>query len=201
MNNASGPTAKAEGENMSASAEHRSDEQPPAEQAGADNAPAEDSNAEDETGRRSAVENLSEYLEIGTVLVNQCAHLSALPEGDRVKPLNAAARLMNAQARVAEALATVGKVERVRRTIVEHVQPPAPKTLDLNSILPESPEAALERELTLKMLRYLALVAGETLDGPLAEAEREEALRVETERYEAERDRPGRDGARHGAPP
>lgn len=120
----------------------------------------------DEKTRAFAADKLSEQMEIGAVLLNQCAHLSARPEGDRVKPLFAAARLMNAQARLAETLATVAKVERVRRTIVEHVQPPVCRNGDLNSIL----QNTLMDDLSLKLLRYMKLVADENLDETLNEA-------------------------------
>ena len=127
--------------------------------------PSEVLNSADEV-RRFAAEKLCGHLAAGVSLLEQCETLAATRKGDRVKPVFAAARLMFAQARIAEALATVSKVERVRRTIIERVQPPAPQNADLNSIL----EATLERDLRLKMLCYMKLVAEERLDPALDEA-------------------------------
>lgn len=164
--------------------------------------PAEDADAP----RRSVLDNLSDYLETGTVLLNQCAHLSALPNGDRVKPLFAASRLMSAQARVAEVLATIHETAQVRKAIVEHYQFSRAQKPDSNSILNESEESAIERELRLKMLRIMALHAEEGFDDALKEADREKAMRAEAARRDAEYDTAmrvaaARDEAKHDAPP
>jgi len=85
--------------------------------------------------------------------------MSKAARGDRLGPVYAAARLMNANAQVARALAHVALVESRRRMIIETIQPPAPKKARLNSRFPspqneeESPEekdnavAALESRL------------------------------------------------------
>ena len=120
----------------------------------------------DEEFRRLAAERLTEYLEMGASLIARCEHLAELPKGDRLGPLYAAARLMRANALVAQVLANVAQVERRSRRIIEHVQPSVPNLNDSNSIL----ENSLERELRLKMLCYMKLLMAETLEPALDEA-------------------------------
>ena len=60
-------------------------------------------------------------------------------------PLYAAARLMQANARIAEALANVAQVERRRRSIHERIQAPDPKQAELNSHLQKEKITAEER--------------------------------------------------------
>jgi hypothetical protein len=122
-------------------------------------------NSADEV-RRFAAEKLCGHLAASKSLLEQCENLAAIRKGDRFKSLFAAARLMSSGARVAEALATVAKVERIRRTIIERVQPPAPQNSDLNSIL----EAKLQRDLAMKMLLYMKVTADESFDPVLDEA-------------------------------
>ena len=83
----------------------------------------------DEELRRLAAERLSEHLEMGASLVARAEHLAELPKGDRLGPLYAAARLMRANALVAQTLANVVQVERRQRSIVE------PKVAELNARL------------------------------------------------------------------
>jgi hypothetical protein len=90
---------------------------------------------DDEDLRRYAVARLADHLEVGVSLAQRCEHLAAIPKGDRIAPVIAAARLMNASAAVAEALGTLALVERRRRSIVERIQPPDPKQAELNSRL------------------------------------------------------------------
>ena len=120
----------------------------------------------DDDFRRFAETRLADQLDYGASLVARAEHLAELPQGDRLNPLFAAARLMNATARVARELALLARVERRQRTIVERVQPSVPLSPDSNSTLEDS----LERELRLKMLRYMQLFASETFDGPLEKA-------------------------------
>jgi hypothetical protein len=106
----------------------------------------------DEELRRMAVARLAEHLDIGSSLVTRCEELAQVHRGDRLGPLYAAARLMNANARVALALAQVGQVESRRRSIVERIQPPDPKIAELNSRFPtpeknEDSLAELERRI------------------------------------------------------
>ncbi|HEY0282670.1 MAG TPA: hypothetical protein VGC27_08610 [Rhizomicrobium sp.] len=124
------------------------------------------SSLRDEELRRLAAERLAEHLDIGASLIARCEHLAELPKGDRLGAIYAAARLMHANAHVARAFAQVAQLERRQRTIIEHIQPLVLKSADSNSSL----ENELERELRLKMLRYMKLVAAETLDPALDEA-------------------------------
>ena len=107
----------------------------------------------DEELRRLAAERLSEHLEMGASLVARAEHLAELPKGDRLGPLYAAARLMRANALVAQTLANVVQVERRRRSIVEHIQPPDPKVAELNARLQKKEEG--DREYRLKVYRRM----------------------------------------------
>ena len=120
----------------------------------------------DEELRRFAVARLADHLEMGVSLVARCEHFAELPKGDRLNPLFAAARLMNANANVAKAFAQVAQVDRRQRTIIERVQPPAAQNTDSNSTL----EYDLERMIRLKMLGYMAIVVSERFDPVLKEA-------------------------------
>jgi hypothetical protein len=120
----------------------------------------------DEELRHFAVARLAEFLDMGSGLVERCEHLAAVPKGDRLAPIYAAARLMHANANVARSFAYVAQVERRQRTIIEHIQPTVLKMADSNSTL----ENRLEDDLRLTMLRYLKLLADETLVPSLNEA-------------------------------
>ncbi|MGC9953585.1 MAG: hypothetical protein ABSD21_04835 [Rhizomicrobium sp.] len=123
----------------------------------------------DEEFRRLAAERLTEYLEMGASLMARCEHLAELPKGDRLGPLYAAARLMRANALVAQALANVVQVERRQRSIVERIQSPDPKIAELNSkIKMEGEEDArerLERRLDALLEQANAAYPGETNEG------------------------------------
>ncbi|MGZ5937797.1 MAG: hypothetical protein ACXWLK_10425 [Rhizomicrobium sp.] len=86
---------------------------------------------DDDALRRLAVERLADHLDIGASLIERCETLAFAQRGDRLGPIYAAARLMRAQAHVADALAHVAQVERRRRSIVERIQPVPPKPGDL----------------------------------------------------------------------
>jgi hypothetical protein len=73
---------------------------------------------------------------------------------------------MHANAHIARSFAQVAQVERRQRTIIEHIQPAVLKMADSNSTL----ENELERGLRLTMLRYMKLLADETLEPALEEA-------------------------------
>lgn len=77
----------------------------------------------DDDLRRVAVERLIDHLEIGASLVERCERMASAQRGDRVGPMHAAARLMQANAKVADALAHVAQIERRRRSIIERIQP------------------------------------------------------------------------------
>lgn len=97
----------------------------------------------DDELRRLAGKRLAQHLELGAILVAHCEKLALTAQGDRLGPLYAAARLMRANAQVADTLAHVALVERRRRSIVERIQSPGPETSELNSILQEkSPQRA-----------------------------------------------------------
>src|SRR6185295_17862881 len=68
-------------------------------------------------------ERLAEHLRIGAALVERCQQLAAGRRGDRLGPMHAAARLLQANAKVADALAHVARIERRHRSIVERIQP------------------------------------------------------------------------------
>ena len=89
--------------------------------------------SQDEVHRQSAVEELAGYLAKAGVMLDRCEAMSKAARGDRLGPIYAAARLMNANAQVARALAHVALVESRRRMIVETIQSPPPKKAELNS--------------------------------------------------------------------
>lgn len=120
----------------------------------------------DEDFRRFAAAMLAGGLDYGNSLIGRAERLAAEHEGDRINPLFAAARLMNANARLAKEVGRLVQVEQRTRRIIEYVQPPVANSVDSNSTFEDS----LERELRLKMLRYMKLVADETFDGVLKEA-------------------------------
>lgn len=91
--------------------------------------------SQDETYRQTAAAELTAYLAEGRTMLARCSAMAGAKRGDRLGPIHAAARLMNANAQVAKALAHVALVERRTRTIVETIQPPKPEKVDLNSLL------------------------------------------------------------------
>ena len=112
--------------------------------------------SQDEIHRQSAVEELAGYLVKAGGMIDRCEAMSKAARGDRLGPVYAAARLMNANAQVARALAHVALVESRHRTIVEKIQPPAPKNPQLNSTFPsggeqEDARAELERRLDARL--------------------------------------------------
>ena len=89
--------------------------------------------SQDEVHRQSAVEELAGYLARARGMLDRCEAMSKAARGDRLGPIYAAARLMNANAQDARALAHVALVESRRRMIIETIQPPTPKKAELNS--------------------------------------------------------------------
>jgi len=115
--------------------------------------------------RSHAAARLAEQLDIGADLLARCEHFANLPKGDRLGAVYAAARLMRANAMAAQALGQLAEIERLESRIAKHIQSPVPDWTDSNSILEES----LPRELNLTMLRYMKLIAEETLGPALRE--------------------------------
>jgi len=105
----------------------------------------------DDAYRRFAVEELALHLARGGNLLARCNVLADAAD-DTAGPILAAARLMNANAKIAKALTEAMQTERRSRTIIEVVQRPDPEIAGLNSTfaLPENRKA---RRLALR--RYL----------------------------------------------
>ena len=104
-----------------------------------------------ESFRRMAVERLAEHLTIGAALLERCQELAAAQRGDRLGPMHAAARLMQANAKVADALAHVAQIERRRRSIIERIQPVQVDPKEL--ILKKMEEKKMEGENAIATLR------------------------------------------------
>lgn len=96
----------------------------------------------DDELRRYAAERLADHLTLGVDLASRCEHLSMQAKRDKVGPLNAAARLMQANARIADALARMAYVERRSRSIGERIQPIDLKQAELNWKLQRDREGA-----------------------------------------------------------
>ncbi len=139
----------------------------------AQEARTEDANGKsDEELRHFVAARLAEQVDIGCSFTERCEHLADLPKRDRLAAIYAAARMMRANAFVAQAFAQVAQVERRQKTIVERIQPFVLKTADLNS----SFENKLVDELRLKMLRYMKLVADERFDPILNKTQGDAAI-------------------------
>jgi hypothetical protein len=132
----------------------------------------------DEELRRLVAARLAEQVDIGSSLIARCEHLASLPKGNRVAPLHAAARLVQADARAAQAFAQVAQLERRSRRIVERVQPVAPKNADLNS----SFEGKAIDEIMRLMLRYMKLYADETFGPALKGASGDDCEQIDAAR-------------------
>jgi len=103
--------------------------------------------------RRDAMRHLLDHLESGSSLILRCEDLTSQP-GDRVGPINAAARVLLANAKVADALARISQVEQRKRSVVLHLQDDRPTREELireieeeNAQSGEDPVAKLERRL------------------------------------------------------
>ena len=80
--------------------------------------------------RRDAMRHLLDHLESGSSLILRCEDLTSQP-GDRVGPINAAARVLLANAKVADALARISQVEQRKRSVVLHLQDDRPTREEL----------------------------------------------------------------------
>ena len=106
----------------------------------------------DDAYRRIAVEELAVQLTRGSALLAQCEVIAKLtPDG--LGPIREAARLMNANAALAKALARLAQVERRSRTIVETDQKPEPKIARLNARFPGVLESEILRVFALSLRR------------------------------------------------
>jgi hypothetical protein len=81
--------------------------------------------------RQQAILHLVEHLMCGSVLLARCEDLVETQPHDHFGPMNAAARLLQANARVAEALARVAPAEQRRRSIVLNLQDDRPTREEL----------------------------------------------------------------------
>ncbi len=120
-----------------------------------------------EATRRAVALRLMEHLDDGVELASQlCNDPSFASPDERVTTVLTVARMINANAHLGRAIATFAQVEKRRRTVIKRAERPLIST-DSNSIL----EAELASEMTLKMMRYMKVVADETFDPAIQEAE------------------------------
>src|SRR5258708_10983727 len=85
----------------------------------------------DDELRRDAARHLVDYLETGTSVGLRCEDLLVTQPNDKLGTMYAAARLMQATARVGDALARVAQVEQRRRSVVLHLQDDRPTREEL----------------------------------------------------------------------
>jgi ParB-like chromosome segregation protein Spo0J len=81
--------------------------------------------------RRDAMRHLVDYLKSGSSRVSRCEDLLVTQPDDKLGAVYAAARLMQANARVADALSRVAQVEQRRRSVVLHLQDDRPTREEL----------------------------------------------------------------------
>lgn len=135
--------------------------------------PGENQLSRDDQLRRIAAQRLLEHIETGMSLIAHCEHLANKTKGDRLGPLNAAARLLRANAGTARVLANTLQIERRQRSIVERIQTRKPDPAELNSkIFYRGVEFANHKDLLIYRLDKLleAKLALETDTGPREEA-------------------------------
>lgn len=120
----------------------------------------------DDVVRQGTVLRLMEHLNIGVQMVADLSKDPAFSADDRLQVVLASARMIQANANLGKAIGVLAQVEHRRRTVVQHIDPPKVWN-DSISIQ----EVMLERDLTLKMLRYMKVIADETFDPAIAEAE------------------------------
>ena len=104
--------------------------------------------------RREAMQHLLDHLESGASLVSRCEDLVASQPGERTGAINAAARVLLANAKVADALSRIAQVEQRKRSVVLHLQDDRPTREELIREIEEEkrqsgedPIARLERRL------------------------------------------------------
>lgn len=127
--------------------------------------------------RQHGAARVMEQLDVSSGLIQQTEHLAGLPESDRLAAINAAARLMSANARLAQALYQFVQGETRHRQIVERVQSDTTTLRHSNAnrdaegaapqpVIDDTLFALLQR----RMLLYMNMVAAERLDPELKEA-------------------------------
>lgn len=129
----------------------------------------------DERHREAAVESLSESLDEARALLARCTAMANAKRGDRLGPVYAAAKLMQAHAQIARALAHVALVERRSRTIVETIQPRAAKNPELNSAISYPPGESPKEKLLDLIKRLLEQARSQKKDVPPPGDSHEEA--------------------------
>lgn len=132
-----------------------------------------------ESVRRVVALRLMEHLDDGVELASQiCNDPYFRNPDDRITATFAVARMINANAQLGRAIANFAQVEQRRRMIVERVEQP----LVLNDSI-SIQDAQLARELQNKIFRYMKVLADETFDPAIKEAE--EAAKAEVAKNEA----------------
>lgn len=81
--------------------------------------------------RQEAALHLIEYLKSGAALLARCENLLETMPHDQFGSMSAAARLMQANARVAEALSRLAPAEQRRRSVVLHITDDRPTREEL----------------------------------------------------------------------
>ncbi len=102
--------------------------------------------------------------------------MAEIADVDQLGPINAAARLMNAKAQVAKALAQTAQVERRSRTIVETIQRPDPENAGLFSIFSQAENSPPEQRKKIRDVLERALL--QFLHEQKQDRERQEGLAI-----------------------
>lgn len=131
----------------------------------------------DDLVRRTAALRLAQHLNTGVSLLKACEDDPTLPPDQRLKAVQAAARLINANAHLGRAIGYLSQVERRSRAIVQTL--PAPASKHSNSI----PVVSFADALQKKMMAYMTRAAEEVLDPGIVELEEE----IATQKAEAAR--------------
>ncbi|GAA0588547.1 hypothetical protein [Rhizomicrobium electricum] len=121
-----------------------------------------------ESLRRVTALRLVEHLDDGVELASEICNDPYFrnPE-DRITATLAMARMVSANAQLGRAIAAFAQVEQRRRMIVERVERPVPVSNDSNSIQ----DIALAHDIRHKMFRYMKVLADETFDPAIQEAD------------------------------
>jgi hypothetical protein len=117
----------------------------------------------DEAYRRFAIEELALQLARGSKLLAHCEAIAKVSPADALGPVREAARLINANAQLAKALAQMAMVERRSKTIVETIQMPDPNIAGLNARFPKALESETMRAALEYGLRHLLKAEQEPL--------------------------------------
>lgn len=134
-----------------------------------------------ESVRRVVALRLMEHLDDGVELASQICNDPYLrcPD-DRINAAFSVARMINANAQLGRAIANFTQIEQRRRLIVERVEQP----LVLNDSI-SIQDAQLAHDLRNKMFRYMKVLADETFDPAIKEAEEAEEAKAEAAKAEA----------------